>query len=123
MEYTFLYEEALAEKGLKKRNLPQAIQDDLKQLVSLCHQLAEMDEEDIAGQEKLNDEIDSLDEKISNDIKSISTDTPPAVTPSTDTPPAPEKEESSSNTGMVVLGLAVVGGLIWGALKLFGGKK
>jgi len=121
MEYTFLYEEALAETNQKKSELSQSTQDNIKSLVKMCHELAEMDDQDVDSQEALNDKIDALDEKISVKIKENLESIKPPAEATLDKNANPQ--EKSSNNGMMVLGLAVVGGLVWGAIKLFGGKQ
>lgn len=129
MEYTFLYEKALADAKLSKSKLPAAIQGEISEMIKLVHQLADLPDDQLAEQEKLNDQIDKVDEGIAQQISNLGTgkpaDQPPADQPPIETLEAETipNEEKKDNTGMVILGVAVVGGIVWGLLKLFGGKK
>lgn len=119
MEQTFLFEKALAETGIDQNQLPANVQTDLSELTTLCRALYDTPDENMAKLEKLNDKIDSLDEKIASNINDI------AKAPATATPPTDQQPpvESSQNTGAILIGLAVVGGIIWGAMKFFSGKQ
>jgi hypothetical protein len=121
MEQTFLFEKALAETGIDQNQLPANIQTDLSELTTLCRALYDTPDENMAELEKLNDKIDSLDEKIASNINDIAK----APATATATPPTDQQPpvESSQNTGAILIGLTVVGGIIWGAMKFFSGKQ
>lgn len=120
MEYTFLYEKALAEKGLKKSTLSPELKAEVDNVISLCRDLADLPDEDIDGAEKLNAKIDDLDESVAKKIDSLKVDAPE---PTQEPTPKPEGEEQKSNTGAILVGFALVGGLIYGAIKMFGGQS
>jgi len=118
---TFLFEDALSEKGMKRKDLPEKIQHKINELAKLCKELDATDDEDEKEIDRLNNSIDYMDEKIAEEITSLGTGDPaPDPTPNPDPDPAPkEKDNTLATVGII----GAFGLLLWGAFKIFGGKK
>lgn len=127
MEHTFLYQKALAEKGIKKSQLPEAVKADLSKFTTMCKELIAIPEENKDEIDAKNEEIDILDESIAeaiNNLPAPTVVTAPQVAPVVTDPPAnTPKEEESDNTGVVLVVLGLIGAGIWAGIKFLGGKQ
>lgn len=143
MEHTFLYEKALADKGIKRSQLPLDIKAKFSEFTALCKKLVAIPEDEPERKpeiDALDAEIDIIDAEMADAINKLPApvvvtppvetppvETPPVVIPPVETPPVvtdpPAKEEETDNTGVIVAVLAVIGGAIWAGFKFFGGKQ
>ena len=116
MKHTFLFEEALFDNGINQNQLPANIQSNLSKLTALCKALHNTPDENMDELEMLNEKIDNLDEKIADNINAIPKKT-------VDAPVDAPADTSKQKTGGLLVGLAVLGGIIWVGLKFFSGKQ
>ena len=111
---TYLFEEALADKGLKRNELPSALQNKINDLAKISKDLDNTPDDDEAKIDSLNKQMDDLDELIAQEIKALEKSSPADLNQ-----PAEKKDNTMATVGI----MAGVGLLIWGAIKFFGGKK
>jgi len=122
---TFLFESALSDKDLSRTDLPQKTNAKIEDLITLCHELNEIPDDDSESIDKLNDKIDKLDAEIETAIQNFTPAPEQDASEDvelTETEEVPEKK-GSSNTVATVGILAGIGIAIWGIAKFMGGKK
>jgi uncharacterized protein HemX len=121
---TFLFEDALKQKGYKKADLSDDIKKDLGDLTALCRKLTKTPDDDAEALDKLNSEIDQLDMDIANKIKSYEKPAPEAekkeaggsADPTPEPAPAEEEESESGSggNGLIIAGvLGAIGIGLW----------
>ncbi len=142
-EEEFEFEIVLADKGIAKSKLPDAIKGRLADLKKMCQDLVKIPDSDEEKIEDLTAKIDELDSSIATDIEAIEVKKPadpapadpapadpapadpaPAPVPADPAPADPTPEEAKKDNTLVTVGLIAGAGIvIWSLFKIFGGKK